>query len=96
MPGNHLMLGLLGHRDELLRQIEGAFPVQILVRGNEITISGADDEATLVGRLFEEMVLLLERGHELDRENLGRSMRICGCWRRASMSAYTAGAALSG
>jgi phosphate starvation-inducible PhoH-like protein len=76
VPGNHLMLGLLGHRDELLRQVEAAFPVQILVRGNEITISGDDQEATLVGRLFEEMVLLLERGHELDRENLGRSIEM--------------------
>ena len=76
VPGNHLMLGLLGHRDELLRQIEAAFPVQILVRGNEITITGDDDEATRVGRLFEEMVLLLERGHEIDRENLRRSIEM--------------------
>ena len=40
VPGNHLMVGLLGQRDELLRIVEAAFPVQILVRGNEITITG--------------------------------------------------------
>ena len=37
VPGNHLMTGLLGHRDELLRQIERSFPAtDIRVRGNEI------------------------------------------------------------
>ncbi len=40
VPGNHLMVGLLGQRDELLRLVEAAFPVQILVRGNEINITG--------------------------------------------------------
>ena len=41
VPGNHLMAGLLGHRDEHLRQIERSFPeTDILVRGNEITVAG--------------------------------------------------------
>ena len=74
MPGNHLMVNLLGQRDELLRLVEGAFPVGILVRGNEITITGEAAEADRVGRLFEELVLLLEAGHTIDRENLGRTI----------------------
>src|SRR5262249_44411521 len=76
VPGNHLMLGLLGQRDELLRLIEAEFEVEILVRGNEINITGSGDEVERVGRLFEEMVVLLEQGHELDRENLGRSIEM--------------------
>jgi phosphate starvation-inducible PhoH-like protein len=68
------MVGLLGERDELLRMVEDAFPVTIHVRGNEITITGEEPEADRVGRLFEELVVLLERGHELDRNNLGRSI----------------------
>ncbi len=76
MPGNHLMVGLLGQRDELLRIVEAEFEVQILVRGNEINITGRGDEVERVGRLFEEMVVLLEQGHELDRENLGRSIEM--------------------
>jgi phosphate starvation-inducible PhoH-like protein len=76
VPGNHLMVGLLGQRDELLRLVEAAFPVQILVRGNEITITGAPAEAERVGRLFEEMVVLLEQGHQLDVENLRRSIEM--------------------
>jgi phosphate starvation-inducible PhoH-like protein len=74
VPGNHLMVGLLGQRDELLRMVEDAFPVSIHVRGNEITVTGDGPETERVGRLFEELVVLLELGHELDRENLGRSI----------------------
>jgi phosphate starvation-inducible PhoH-like protein len=76
VPGNHLMVDLLGHRDELLRVVEEAFPVEILVRGNEITISGDAAEAERVGRLFEELVMLVEQGHPLDREGLGRSIEM--------------------
>jgi phosphate starvation-inducible protein PhoH and related proteins len=73
VPGNHLMVGLLGQRDELLRLIEDAFGgVEIHVRGNEISIVGA--EAERVGRLFEEMVLLLEQGQVLDVVNVGRTI----------------------
>jgi phosphate starvation-inducible PhoH-like protein len=74
VPGNHLMVSLLGQRDELLRLVEGAFPVSIHVRGNEITVSGDMTEAERVARLFEEMVLLLEGGNTIDRENLGRTI----------------------
>jgi phosphate starvation-inducible PhoH-like protein len=70
------MVDLLGHRDELLRVVEEAFPVEILVRGNEITISGDAAEAERVGRLFEELVMLVEQGHPLDREGLGRSIEM--------------------
>jgi phosphate starvation-inducible PhoH-like protein len=73
VPGNHLMIGLLGQRDELLRLVEDAFGgVRILVRGNEITVDGRDAER--VGRLFEELVLMLEQGHGLDRVNVGRTI----------------------
>jgi phosphate starvation-inducible protein PhoH and related proteins len=74
VPGNHLMVSLLGQRDELLRLVESAFPVSIHVRGNEITVSGELTEAERVGRLFEELVLLLEQGHTLDEGNLGRTI----------------------
>ena len=74
VPGNHLMVGLLGERDELLRRIEAAFPVSILVRGNEITVSGESQVAAQVARLFEELVVLVERGHALDRDGIDRAI----------------------
>ena len=76
VPGNHLMVELLGHRDELLKIVEAAFPVTIHVRGNEITITGGAEDADRVGRLFEELVVLLEEGHALDRDGLGRTIEM--------------------
>jgi phosphate starvation-inducible PhoH-like protein len=76
VPGNHLMVELLGQRDEFLRLVEAAFPVQILVRGNEITVSGPSDEARRVANLFEELVLVLEAGHPVDREGVARSIEM--------------------
>jgi phosphate starvation-inducible PhoH-like protein len=70
------MVDLLGQRDELLQIIEAAFPVHILVRGNEITVSGDSADAESVARLFEELVVLLEQGHTLDREGVGRSIEM--------------------
>jgi phosphate starvation-inducible PhoH-like protein len=72
VPGNHLMVGLLGHRDELLRLVEAAFDAHILVRGNEITVEG--DDAAKVARLFEELVTLLQSGHALDPANVNRTI----------------------
>jgi len=67
------MVGLLGQRDELLRLIEEAFDgAHIVVRGNEITIEG--EEAERVGRLFEELVTLLEQGQGLDAGDVGRTI----------------------
>ena len=67
------MSGLLGERDEHLRYIEDEFPsCTIHVRGNEISISGAD--ATLVSKLFEELTELLQRGENLDRSIVIRSI----------------------
>ena len=76
VPGNHLMVELLGQRDELLRVVESAFDARIHVRGNEITVTGEPAVAEQVARLFEELVMLLEQGHELDRDGLGRSIEM--------------------
>jgi phosphate starvation-inducible PhoH-like protein len=73
VPGNHLMPGLLGSHDEHLKVIETAFPgVDIFVRGNEISVAGPG--AAEVAALFDELVLLLERGHLIDETSLGRSI----------------------
>jgi phosphate starvation-inducible PhoH-like protein len=75
VPGNHLMIGLLGQRDEVLRMVEQEFAGNsIHVRGNEITIDGPDAER--IGRLFEELVALLEGGHVVDIANLGRTIEM--------------------
>ncbi|MGA0117896.1 MAG: PhoH family protein [Ilumatobacteraceae bacterium] len=73
IPGTHLMAELLGQRDELLRRVEESFPdVSVVVRGNEIQCAGP--RAHQVGKLFEEMVLLLQRGERLDQSVMDRSI----------------------
>jgi phosphate starvation-inducible PhoH-like protein len=76
VPGDQTMVALLGQRDELLKLVEAAFDSEIVVRGNEITITGPADEAERVGLLFEELVALLERGHELTAASVGRSIEL--------------------
>jgi phosphate starvation-inducible PhoH-like protein len=68
------MVALLGQRDELLKLVESAFASQILVRGNEITVTGPEAEAEMVGRLFEELLALLERGHVLTEASVGQTI----------------------
>jgi phosphate starvation-inducible protein PhoH and related proteins len=70
VPGHQSMVALLGHRDELLKVIEDAFATEIIVRGNEITISGEEREADQVGRLFEELLVILSQGHSLTAESV--------------------------
>ena len=74
VPGHHDMVRLVGARDELLKIIEAAFDSSILVRGNEIVITGEPREADRVSKLFEELLELIERGHILTSESVGRSI----------------------
>jgi phosphate starvation-inducible PhoH-like protein len=73
VPNTHLMAALLGQRDEHLRLIEKAFPeVSVAVQGNLITAQGP--EAARVTRLFDELVLLVEAGQQLDEAKVLRSI----------------------
>ncbi|MCU1491587.1 MAG: PhoH-like protein [Acidimicrobiaceae bacterium] len=69
------MVGLLGQRDELLRQMESQFVgTSIRVRGNAVTIEGPAAEE--VRQIFTELVTLLESGHQLDASVLSRAMEM--------------------
>ena len=84
VPGSHLMSSILGERDVNLRAIEDEFPsTTILVRGNEVSIEGA--EASMVGRLFEELTSLVQRGQHLDEAILARSMTMVRADQRPSV-----------
>jgi phosphate starvation-inducible PhoH-like protein len=74
VPGNQPMVALLGQRDTFLKLIESAFGSDILVRGNEITISGPAEEAEKVSRIFEELMTLLEQGHDLTEVSVGQTI----------------------
>jgi len=76
VPGHHDMVGLVGARDELLKLIEAAFETSILVRGNEIVIAGEPVETERVSKLFAELLSLMEQGHVLTSDAIGRSIEI--------------------
>ena len=77
------MPALLGSRDSNLRAIETAFPdTDISVRGNEVTILGPQSDT--VAQLFEELVLVLQRGESLDPSVVGRSIDMVQAHERPS------------
>src|SRR5580693_4905386 len=73
IPADHSMVSLLGSGDELLHVIEREFDVDIHVRGNEITATGAPTETALVTALFDELVELLRKGAELSADAVERA-----------------------
>jgi len=77
VPGHHAMVSLLGSGDELLKLVERAFSdVEILVRGNEITVRGPEGETARVVEVFSEFVKLLDRGQVLDEGNVSQTITI--------------------
>ena len=68
------MVALLGQRDELLKIVESAFDSEIHVRGNEITITGEEQDVERVALLFEELLEILNQGHSLTAESVGKTI----------------------
>ena len=75
VPNSQPMVALLGPGDEYLRLIETAFPeVDVLVRGNQITIDGTPEDIGLIDSLVAEMLAMLRTGHALTPESVERSI----------------------
>ena len=73
VPASVPMVGLLGPGDEFLRVIEAGFSgVDILVRGNEITVTGPRGDTELVRELIAEMLAVTRTGQGLTAEAVER------------------------
>ncbi|MEW6189880.1 MAG: PhoH family protein [Actinomycetota bacterium] len=71
------MVDLLGHRDELLKIVEGQFKKSnILVRGNEITIAGDREEVQIVANLFRELLNVLAQGQHLTPQSVSHAVEL--------------------
>ncbi|MDO8731982.1 MAG: PhoH family protein [Actinomycetota bacterium] len=77
VPASQPMVALLGVSDAHIRLIEAAFPaVVILVRGNEIQLTGAPEEVGIAETLIGEMLAVLRTGQLLTQESVDRSITL--------------------
>jgi phosphate starvation-inducible PhoH-like protein len=71
------MVSLLGPEDRLLKTLELEHPgVDVLVRSNEIILTGEDAKVSAASRLISEMVELVEAGQDLAPADVNRSSRM--------------------
>jgi phosphate starvation-inducible PhoH-like protein len=75
VPASLDMVSLLGSGDEHVRALERGFPsLDILVRGNEITLTGPAPEVALADRVIGEMLAVLRTGQGLTPEGVERTV----------------------
>lgn len=75
VPPAHPMVTVVGSGDELLRIVEHAFPdVDIMVRGNEISLSGDAVQVGQIEVLYGELLAVLRTGQGLTAEGVERSI----------------------
>lgn len=75
IPAEVPMVALLGARDEFLRVLERAFPgVDVLVRGNEITLDGNAADVALFERAVSEMAEVIAGGQHLTADAVERTI----------------------
>jgi phosphate starvation-inducible PhoH-like protein len=71
------MVRLLGPQDRLLTRLEHEHPaVQVAVRGNQVTLTGPEEDVEVAGRLVQELVDLVRQGTELTGTEVGEGSRI--------------------
>ena len=75
VPTSIPMVSLLGTRDELIRVIEDKYQdVDIVVRGNEITLHGTSQRVRQVESLISELIVVLRTGQGLTPDAVERSI----------------------
>ena len=77
VPNSQPMVALVGASDEYLRLVEAAFPqADVLLRGNEITITGSPHDVGVIETLFGEMLAVLRTGQALTGDSVERSISL--------------------
>ncbi|MGQ9631246.1 MAG: PhoH family protein [bacterium] len=66
--------GLFGKHDEYLKLIEENFAVNLVARGDELTISGAEGDS--VNRLFEELLAIIREGAALNLQDVRYAIKM--------------------
>jgi phosphate starvation-inducible protein PhoH and related proteins len=73
IPASLDMVSILGSGDDLVRTVERGFPeVDLHVRGNQFTLTGAAAEVALVDRVVGEMLAVVRTGQGLTADQVER------------------------
>jgi phosphate starvation-inducible PhoH-like protein len=67
---------LFGHQDKYLKMIESSFNANILVRGNEIMISGNEEAVEAATAAFKELLSILDTGKRINESMVEEVIRI--------------------
>ncbi|ROP65817.1 phosphate starvation-inducible PhoH-like protein [Curtobacterium sp. ZW137] len=71
------MVQLLGPQDRLLKTVERQYPgVRVLVRGNEVTLTGPERDVARARALVDELVGMVKRGQDIGQGDIPTSARI--------------------
>ncbi|WP_281267570.1 PhoH family protein [Curtobacterium sp. 9128] len=71
------MVQLLGPQDRLLKTVERQYPgVRVLVRGNEVTLTGPERDVARARALVDELVGMVKRGQDVGQADIPTSARI--------------------
>jgi len=69
------MVSILGSRDELIRVVENNYPeVDVMVRGNEIALTGPTMQVHQIEELFGELMVVLRTGQGLKPDAISRAI----------------------
>jgi phosphate starvation-inducible PhoH-like protein len=76
VPGDQPMVDLLGQNDEFLKIIEDTFESNVLVRGNEITITGEAREVGVISTVFKELLNVLTHKQLLSPQKIEHAIEL--------------------
>ncbi|MEI7631505.1 MAG: PhoH family protein [Actinomycetes bacterium] len=77
VPHSQSMVALIGSGDDFSLLVEKSFPeCDVLVRGNEITLTGTPGDVGIIEVFFSEMLTMLRTGQALTAESVERSISL--------------------
>jgi phosphate starvation-inducible PhoH-like protein len=75
LAGPEETVQVLGQQDQNLRVIEQQFPIQIVARGNQLTLRGPRAEVELASLLVAELIRQARRGQVIDPGEVRQTLR---------------------
>src|SRR5262245_17067691 len=75
LRSNHEALALFGKHAQHLRRIEQVLGVSVVVRGEEIRISGKDEGVAKASKVFDDLLVVVRSGAPLRKDDVDYALR---------------------